>query len=381
MKIFTITMTPINPPYDDGAKNMVMGVARRIGEHSFYFVSSLGKKFQNNGNIIFIQSPFQKQGKHSMSFMQKLYVSLIAIFMVKKLDIFQFFFTPQPYFSNVYKKFIKRNNKRSVQIVTSIHTLFDKNKEDVTPSLFFADRVVVHSEYARKRLLNLGVKNVVKIYPGVETERFKPLSFNKAWTSGNTAKIVYPGTYKILNDSYSFENFLKITSDVIEKIPDIEFIMTCRVRTGEDAILKKKFGSLLKKYHIRNFTLLDTVDDMPSLFNSCAAGIMPANRAMIGILEIPLVLLELAALKKPVIYGGVVPLDELESKGIGIRITEDSAKAYSGALIRCLEDERFASEVGIRSQDAVMRDFTMDTAAAQYRKIYSDIQGKLINER
>lgn len=374
MKIFTITMAPINPPYDDGAKNMVMGVARRIKEHYFYFVSSLGRKFKKNDNIIFVQSPFQKQGKHSMSFMQKLYIFLITILMAKKLDIFQFFFTPQPYFSVFYKKFVRKNNKRSVQIVTSIHTLFDKNKEDIAPSLFFADRVVVHSDYARQRLLDLGVKNAVRVYPGVETERFKPVHSGEAARSQNIVKIIYPGTYKILNDSYSFEDFLKITTGVTEKIPNIEFIMACRVRTREDAILKNKFVSLLKQRGFKNFALLDTVDDIPALFNSCAAGIMPANRPMVGILEIPLVLLELAALKKPVIYGDVPPLDELERKGIGIKITGPAPEAYVKSLIRCLEDKKFSSEVGRRSYDAVTRDFTMDTIAAQYRNIYSDIQ-------
>lgn len=374
MKIFTITMAPINPPYDDGAKNLVIGVARRIKEHYFYFVSSLGRKFKKNDNIAFVQSPFQKQGKHSMSSMQKLYILLISILMAKKLDIFQFFFTPQPYFSVFYKKFVRKNNKRSVQIVTSIHTLFDKNKEDITPSLFFADRVVVHSDYARQKLLDLGVKNAIRVYPGVETERFKPAHSGEAARSQNTAKVVYPGTYKILNDSYSFADFLKMASIVTGKIPDIGFIMACRVRTREDAILKKKFESLLKERGLENFALLDTVDDVPALFNSCVAGIMPASRPMVGILEIPLVLLELAALKKPVIYGDVPPLDELEKNGIGIKIAVGSPEAYAESLIRCLEDKRFSSEVGRRSYDAVARDFTMDTVATQYRKIYSDIQ-------
>ncbi len=376
MKIFTIAMAPINPPYDDGAKNMVMGLARRISEHCFYFVSSFGKKFRDEGNIIFIRSPFQKKGKHSMSFLQKLYVFFITVFMVRKVDVFQFFFTPQPYFSAFYKKFVKKNCKKSIQIVTSIHTLFDKNKDDAIPSLFFADRVIVHSDYAAKKLSDMGVKNTVRVYPGVETSRFKPLSSENGRVSGDTVKVVYPGTYKILNDSYSFGDLLNIVSEVTKKIPGLEFIMACRVRTGEDEALKNEFKLLLGRNGIKNFTLLDTVDDIPSLFNGCVSGILPVMRPMVGILEIPLVLLELAALGKPVIYGDATPLDELEKKGIGIMVAGGSVKAYIDSLVKCIEDEKFASEIGNRSREAVTKDFTMDAVASQYRDIYAGIYGQ-----
>jgi glycosyltransferase involved in cell wall biosynthesis len=373
MKIFTITMAPINPPYDDGAKNLMMGVATRIKEHSFYFVSSPGRRFQNSGNIIFMRSPFQRTGKHSMSILQRIYICLITVFMPAKPDIFQFFFTPQPYFSAFYKRFIRNRNKKSVQIVTSIHTLFNRNAHTRVPSLFFADRVIVHSDYSKKRLIDMGVKDVVRIYPGVETDRFKAVRSDTVMPAADAARIVYPGTYKILNDSYSFGDFLEMASCVIREIPNVKFVMACRLRTTEDAVLKRRFEILLKKRGINNFTLMDTVDDMPSLFNSCSCGIMPAAKPMVGILEIPLVLLELAALKKPVIYGNVAPLDELEKNGIGIKAGSHQARSYADSLIKCLKDKALYSAVARSSHESIMKNFTMDAVAAQYRSMYSDI--------
>lgn len=373
MRIFTITMAPINPPYDDGAKNIVMGIARRIKEHCFYFVASHKNKFSPAENIIFIWSPFQKPGKHSMSVLQKLYVFLVTIFIVKKIDVFQFFFTPQPYFSGFYRKFVNKNAKKSIQIVTSVHTLLDKNMPEKIPSLFFADRVIVHSDYAKQKLRALGIDNVTRIYPGVETDRFKPVSCGNDEYSKKTIRIVYPGTYKILNDSYSFEELLNISLLATKKIKNIEFVMACRIRTGEDAMLRKKFLLLLKKSGIENFILLNTINDMPSLFNSCTAGIMPMRSPMIGIMEIPLVLLELSALGKPVIYGDIAPMDELDRHGIGIRVIDRKADTYADNLIKCVEDKGFYSDIGRRSQDAIKKDFTMDTVTAQYEKLYSDI--------
>ncbi|MDP3791514.1 MAG: glycosyltransferase family 4 protein [Candidatus Omnitrophota bacterium] len=374
MKIFTITMAPISPPYNDGAKNIVMGIAQRIKKHLFYFVSSLGNKFAPETNIAFIPSLFQKPGRHSMSILQKLYVLFITVLIAKKIDVFQFFITPQPYFSGFYSRFVKKNGKKSVQILTSIHTLFNKNANVPISSLFFADRVVVHSDYAKEKLTALGVKNVIRVYPGVETQRFGAPRGSDL-KHAPLPRVIYPGTYKILNDSYSFSELLKIALLVTKKIRNAEFVMACRVRTKEDAKLKKEFAVLLKNNGVENFTLLDTVEDMPALFNSCAAGIMPVRRPMVGILEIPLVLLELAVLGKPVIYGNIAPLDELERHGIGIKISGDGADAYAENLIRCLKDAKFYSDVANKSQDGVKRCFTMDAMAAEYDKIYSEIGG------
>jgi glycosyltransferase involved in cell wall biosynthesis len=292
---------------------------------------------------------------------------MATVFLKNKIDLFQFFVTPQPYFSKFYKKFLMTNKRASIQITTSIHTLFDRNRKESISSLFFADHVVVNSDHAKRMLEDAGVKNVIRIYPGVETERFKPL------VAKNTCcgrKVVYPGTYKILNDSYSFEDFLDIAVHVTKYVPDVNFVMACRVRTREDALLKKKFISLLKARDISNFTITDTVEDMPALFNDCVAGIMPAKKPMVGILEIPLVILELAALGKPVVYGNVAPLDEISTKGIGILAADNTVGSYAESLKKCICDVAFSSQVGARSRDAVSRDFTMDNVASQYRQLY-----------
>ena len=39
MNIFTLTMTPINPPADDSVKNMAMGLVKNIKKHKFLFIS------------------------------------------------------------------------------------------------------------------------------------------------------------------------------------------------------------------------------------------------------------------------------------------------------------------------------------------------------
>jgi glycosyltransferase involved in cell wall biosynthesis len=265
-------------------------------------------------------------------------------------------------------------DKRSIQIVSSIHTLLDKNKEGDLKGLFFSDYVVVHSEYARQVLAEKNIKNIVRIYPAVDEARFDTA---KAAPAHNEVRIVYPGTYKILYDSYSLDDFCRIASAVKDDISNTRFAMACRIRTMEDKILEKKFRLLLRKYGLEeSFTLLNTVDDMPSFFSACTMGIMPARRCMSGILEIPLVLLELAALGKPVAYGDVAPLGELEDKGLGIKISDGLPGSYAGAIIKCIKDTGYASMVIERSKSAVKANFTMDIAAGEYQRLYKRFQNK-----
>ena len=81
MNIFTLTMTPINPPYDDAAKNIVVDVAKRLKGDRFLFVSSFfGKPFGHAKNMKFFRSPFQRTGRHKMSRFQKVYVAFCILF-------------------------------------------------------------------------------------------------------------------------------------------------------------------------------------------------------------------------------------------------------------------------------------------------------------
>lgn len=377
MKIFTITMTPINPPDDDAAKNIVMGIARRVSKHQFYFISSFGRRFPKAANTNYIHSPFQGVGRHSMPLLQRIFVFALVLMNISKIDIFQFFFTPQPYFSRTFSKLMKKYHKKSIQIVSSIHTLLAKNPAKPIAGLFFADYVVAHSDYAKCTLADLGVKNTVRIYPGIEASRFSPAVAGQypLDLAGGAPSIIYPGTYKALQESYSLEEFSRIALGVTQRFRNARFIMACRIRSRDDRILERKFKDIIGGYNLRRyFSLLNTVQDLPALFNSSTLGIMPVKLPMTGILEIPLVLIELAAMEKPVIYGAVRPLDELETKGLGVKVTDPSSASYVAAISDLLENRDVALAVGKRSRQAAIKHFNMDHIAREYEKIYDSLQ-------
>ena len=146
MNIFSITMTLVSPPYDDGPKNIVIGIARRLKKHHFIFISFLFKKFPQEENITFVGSPFQNNPALKMSLMQQVFIFFAILLNLKKVDIFQFFFTPRKYFSTIFKSLLTKLNKRSIQVISSVHALYDANTGADIKSLLFSDIVIVHSD-------------------------------------------------------------------------------------------------------------------------------------------------------------------------------------------------------------------------------------------
>lgn len=379
LKIFTVTMAPVNPPYDDGVKNLVINLARRLRNERFSFVSSMyGKSFPTEDNIVFYRSPFQATGKHSMSLLQKMYVFSLVLGNMKNTDIFQFFVTPQPYFSGVFKKLMKTPGTRSIQVLSSIHTLYGKNGPSGLSDLFFGDRVVVYSDFAAKELGNMGVKNVVRIYPGIDVEKYaagQGMSIGALSMSVRRPRILFAGSYKVLDGAYPFADFCRIARDVTSKYPGAEFVMACRMRSEDDKRLRKEFTRCAEEEGVRgSFTFLDTVENMPELIESCDIGMMPAARPMQGVLEIPMIILEMASAGKPVVYGNVHPLEELAGKGVGVMAEGAAPGDYSVKMIELIKDKVLSSVIGKRSRDAVIEHFNIDSVAAEYEKLYRSLE-------
>lgn len=380
MNIFTLNLVPINPPADDAVKNMLVGIAKRKKENTYYFVSSFwDRPFEKTGNVIFFRSPFQRTGRHSMSFMQKIYIFTMMLLSAKKIDLFQFIITPQPFLSLVLKKLLSYAGKPSVQVVPSVHTLYQKNKEPRASELFFADRVVVHSDHTASVLRAIGVKGVVRVYPGVDIGALESIA---AGEKENRYKIrermiLYAGSYKILERSFGLDEFLEMSALITKKNGDVKIVMACRLRTDDDRRLMNIFISSAEKMGIRGmFSFEGTVEDMPRMINAADICIMPCKNGMPGVLELPMVLLEAAALGKVIVYGNVPPLGEMTALNIGVAVDGGDAKKYAIEIGALLSDGEKRRRIGEVSRASVARNFSIDRVAEDYENIYTAIRGR-----
>jgi glycosyltransferase involved in cell wall biosynthesis len=187
--------------------------------------------------------------------------------------------------------------------------------------------------------------------------------------------VIYPGAYKILNDSFSFSGFISMAENVLKERPDTIFVMACRIRTKEDKDLENAFKGMAEERKLaKSFLFLNTVEDMPSLMRECAAVIMPASSPMAGVLEIPMVLLEAAYMERPVIYPSFEPFDELTEKGIGSAVADMSADGYAKEVINVLTDKTAAGRMGKVSREAVKKDFSFRKMVEAYGELYASLK-------
>ncbi|HNX90589.1 MAG TPA: glycosyltransferase family 4 protein [Candidatus Omnitrophota bacterium] len=373
MRIFTVNMAPVNPPHNDGVKNILVSISEKIKRHDFIFVSSAyAGAFPLRSNVRYIRSIFEKPGRHSMSVGQIMFVLIAMMFNLPGTDILQFFITPKRGYTVFLRAITKLSNKKSIQVVPSVHTLF-ANNDKVSDDIFFADRVIVQSDYAMSKLCALGVKNVSRIYPGINTEEYKYRPDCRR--AANRRRVIYAGTYKLIDTAYSLEAFLEIVRGVCVKDPSVEFVMACRLRTKKDIELKETFKRMVLKSDLADrFLYLDRVVDMPVVMNTCDIGIMPCKRVMPGVLEIPMALIEGAASGLAVIYGDVPPLMELEKKGIGVMLSSSLPSDYSQKIIELLNDACKIEEIREKSGKAVVEYFDVNKMAEEYGRVYDSLR-------
>jgi len=379
VKIFSVTMTPIKPPFDDGPKNIVYGIAKRLKGYKFYFISSMRRKFPYSENIRFIRSPFQRRYHHSMTLPQKVFVFMAMLINAGKIDIFQFFFTPNRTFARVCGYLMGVWKKKSVQIISSVHTLLKDNAGRQVKDLFFGDAVIVQTDHGKKILEAEGISNVKRIYPGIDLARYdnvRPVEKYVSYFEPGYKYILYPGNYGLLMDSYSFEGLCGMFQMVLRENKDIRFVMACRIRSKRDILLEKEFKRLAEKDSLGDkIVYFNTVDDMPALMAECSLGVLPVDKEMSRILEIPLVVVEMAAMGKPFIYGKVSPMEELMDKGIGLYPEDNEPESYSEMINVFLSDEEFAVKTGAASKKGVEEYFNIDMTSSEYENVYKQISG------
>ncbi len=378
-RVFSVTMAPISLPFDDGPKNIVYWIARIIKNVKFYFVaSSPAKDFERYDNMVFFHSPFQKKRHHNMPFLQKIYVSALMLFNLPAIDVFQFFFTPNKLFSSIWGKILKITGKKSIQVITSVHNMNHTLGNTVPSSVLNSDIIITQSEYTRSFLSERGVKNARTIYPGIDTGRYDPEKYRGVYDGldKDTRYVLYPGNYGLLQQAFSFEEFLSIVKAVTGAYENVKFIMACRIRTDKDQMLEETFKKLANEHNISDkMVYFNTVENMPALMASCDIGILPARKNMIKILELPLVILEMGALGKPFIYGNVRPLEELKQKGIGDCPKSNIKEEYVEMVARYIDRAEKSNKVIPEIRVAVLRDFTIGRQAMQFEKVYYELCG------
>lgn len=368
MKIFMVTK-PISPFWDEGSKNLAFSLCDHIKEHNFHLMTCKNVKLPQIDNITYHYFyPDNTLDIPKISLFDKIKL-FYKIFRQKKIDIYHFIFTPQHASSLAANLFFKLSRKKSIQ---TISTPLHKSK---LKKCLFADRIVVLSEWTKARIQSLGYKNVVKINPGINLDKFSKKKLSSARKKLNISKdefvILFPTEYNIKRGT---RVVLKILRKLILNFPKVKIIFACRIRNRKDLKEKNFLMNIVNNLSLnKNVIFLNRIDYMPELINSSNLVIFPALSPFLK-MEIPMVLLESLALEKPIIISDVPPFNEIfQDSAAGIKIDSNNSQALLKNIKRLIKDKKLRNKLGKESKKLVKEKYDIRKTAKEYKKLYEGL--------
>lgn len=368
MNIFMVTK-PISPLWDEGSKNLAFNLCKQIKNHKFHLITCKNTRLPLMDNVTYhyFYPDHILNKKIDLFNKVRLFYKLLS---QKDVDIYHFIFTPRigsSYASSIFLKFLK---KKSVQNLSTPLTDSELKK------CLFGDKIIALSEWTKKRVLELGHNNVVKINPGIDLEKFSkkkiPMIRNKLGLSKDDFAILFPVEYSIERGSrIALEAFKQLVHD----FPQAKLIFACRIRHKRDIEEKKSLIKIVSETDLNGKVIfLDRIDYMPELINSSDIVILPMLSPFIK-METPMVLLEALALEKPIIISDIPPLNEIFlNSEVGIKIKPGDSEALLNSIIRFIKHKKLKNEMGKAGRKLVEKEFDIRNIAREYEKLYEGLK-------
>ncbi|MFC1756398.1 glycosyltransferase family 4 protein [Patescibacteria group bacterium] len=366
-KILLVTR-PLSPPWDEASKNFAYNLAKNIKNFQLTILVS-----ERNANIsrnvrqekIYTSNSFNLKQKHNLM--------KYLIRTRKDFDIVHYIFTPTKLNSFLIKYFAKHKNAKTIQTIATIREDLFSDKQ--LKKLIFGDVLATYSEYARKKLNNIGLDHVQHVYPGVDLDVYFPTQKNlklmSEWKiTPDDFIISYPGEYTRLG----------ATNDIVKSIPKIfkaiqnsKFIFACRIKSEQDAQKKDEILHIFKSKGLLNRIIFtDIFLDMPKLYNMSDVVIFPV-RNMKGKFDVPLAVIEAMACEKPVVISDLPILSEFANEKNSVKIKRGNRQGLIDAIVSLRANDKKRQEIGKNARQYVAKRFNIKKVSEKYQDIYEAI--------
>ncbi len=368
-KILLITR-PLAPPWDEASKNFAYYLAKNSGGTN---LTILVDKINDD------LPPNVRQEKiytsNNWSFFQKLKSLIYQIENRNKFDVTHYLFTSARLNSFFIRNFIKRKHIKAIQTIATLREDLYSDKE-IKKSMF-GDLVITYSDYAKNRLNGLGLKNVERVYPGIDLDYFKPApKNNKLLTSYGLQEsdfiVAYPGEYIRLGATDDITSMILQYSSILKE-KNIKIIFACRLKNNADILKKEAVMRKLKESNCLDRVIFtDTVSDIASLYNLADVIIFPVQN-MQGKFDVPLAAVESMACEKPVIVSDLPILKEFARAENSVTIKRGNVQQLKSAILDLYEHPEKRASIGQAGRKFCEENFDIKKIAEIYKKIYKSL--------
>ncbi|MBM4372071.1 MAG: glycosyltransferase [Deltaproteobacteria bacterium] len=214
---------PLQPPWDDSAKNLARDLVRFSDRHEFHVLGLPGAEAP--GPRAIVEPVYRGTGAYSPSLAQNLRV-LRRLFRPDDREIYHFFFAPNPTTSRA-ARWVRtlKPRKRLVHTICSAPATYKGIRD-----LMFAHRVVALSENTRQALLENGVEGVVRIPPGIDATTRVPPERRRAVREAlglprDRPLVLYAGDYQF---STAADTCARALPEILGR-SDAHFVFACRI--------------------------------------------------------------------------------------------------------------------------------------------------------
>jgi phosphatidylinositol alpha-1,6-mannosyltransferase len=288
-----------------------------------------------------------------------------------------YLFTP----TALNSKIIRLGNRlqsASFKTVQTIATLReDLYAPDQWKEMFFADKLVVYSDYSKHKLEQAGFKNISRIYPGVDLEKYSPQPKSeealKHFNIDPTDFVLtYFGEYARLGATDMLVEMLvkHLSANRDKTQKNILFIFGCRVKNDADQKKKDEITETFKRAGILDrVRFSDTFSDMPALYNLTDIVLFPVEN-MRGKFDIPLVIIEGYACGKPVILSDLPIFEEFSHPDISVTVPRNNSDTLWKAIQDLMQNEAKRKSLGVNARLFVEQYFDLRNTADEYERLY-----------
>lgn len=369
MKHILLATRPLVPPWDEASKNFAYFLGKSISDHHLTLLGTTTplSKLPSTATVepVFHHSHLNNAEKARLFW-----------FLWKNrntFDVTHYLFTPTRTNSFLIKNFLLPTKGKTVQTIATLRT--DLYTQEALRNILFADKLVVYTDQTKASLENLGFNNVSRIYPGIDLDLYRERPKNETFLHSlglerDHILAIYPGEYVRLGAT---DTLTKFCIEYFTKNPHspLRFIFACRIKNEADAQKKAQVQKKLAEAGVEKFVVYtDTVPDMPSLYNLADIVLFPVEN-LSGKFDVPLVIIEAYACKKPVILTDLTEFREFSGPDICVTIPKGDRGALQEKIDYLVTYPEERTRLGAAARTFVEEHFDLRRTAKEYSSLYS----------
>ena len=370
-KTILLATRPLIPPWDEASKNFAYFLAKSVTKHRLTVFTTPAVLPALPTTVT--QDPCYTGGH--LDFNQKLRLLNALRKHRNHFDITHYLFTPTRRNTSMIKFLSRPTRGKTIQTIATLREDLYKGSE--FKELFFADHLVVYSDYSKMRLEKLGFDNISRIYPGIDLDLYRPkgkdVNAMRLFGIGDDDFVVmYPGEYMRLGATDMLAEWL---IGYYGKNPDsnMKFVFACRIKHDDDAVKKNEIKRRFEQSGILHHILFtDTYGDMPTLYSLADVVVFPVND-MRGKFDVPLVIIEAYACGKPVILSDLPIFGEFSGSEFCVTIPRGSTTDLEEQLAYLKGNKDARDHLSRNARTFVEQNFDLKKTVEEYELLYESL--------